>query len=60
MTQRSLTNYHPQVGAGPSGLVLALTLLKHDINVRVIDKSPSPQKGSRGSGVMVGATSLAV
>ncbi|KAF9479547.1 monooxygenase [Pholiota conissans] len=38
-------------GAGPSGLVLALTLRKNDIPVRIIDKEPRPRLGERGAGV---------
>ncbi|KZT05380.1 monooxygenase [Laetiporus sulphureus 93-53] len=40
------------VGAGPVGLVLALTLLKNGTSVRIIDKLPSYHAGSRGAGVM--------
>ncbi|EIW74448.1 hypothetical protein CONPUDRAFT_93942 [Coniophora puteana RWD-64-598 SS2] len=36
------------VGAGPSGLVAALTLLQNNIPIRIIDKSPCPHSGSRG------------
>ncbi|KDR80864.1 hypothetical protein GALMADRAFT_135956 [Galerina marginata CBS 339.88] len=39
-------------GAGPSGLVLALSLAKHGVPVRVIDKEPIPRLGERGSGIM--------
>ena len=42
-----------QVGAGVSGLCLALTLLKNGISVRVIDKEPTPKVGSKGMGVQV-------
>ncbi|KAK2463629.1 hypothetical protein APHAL10511_004380 [Amanita phalloides] len=31
------------VGAGPSGLILALSLLRHGIPIRIIDNSPCPQ-----------------
>ncbi|KAF8202413.1 hypothetical protein BJ912DRAFT_944749 [Pholiota molesta] len=38
-------------GAGPSGLVLALTLRKNGIPVRIIDKELGPRLGERGAGV---------
>ncbi|KAG1727595.1 FAD binding domain-containing protein [Suillus lakei] len=40
------------VGAGPVGLVAALTLLQNGISVRVIDKDPNPRIGQRGPGIM--------
>ena len=43
-----------QVGAGPSGLVLALSLRKNGIPVRIIDKEPLPRLGERGAGIHVG------
>ncbi|EED85347.1 hypothetical monooxygenase [Postia placenta Mad-698-R] len=39
------------VGAGPSGLILALTLLMSGINVRIIDKDPEFHVGQRGVGI---------
>ncbi|KAG2111013.1 FAD binding domain-containing protein [Suillus discolor] len=45
---------HPPVlivGAGPVGLVAALTLLKNGIPVRIIDKDPHPRIGQRGTGI---------
>ncbi|KAG2153629.1 FAD binding domain-containing protein [Suillus bovinus] len=39
------------VGAGPAGLVTALTLLQNGIPVRIIDKDPNPRIGQRGSGI---------
>ncbi|OAX43063.1 hypothetical protein K503DRAFT_732282 [Rhizopogon vinicolor AM-OR11-026] len=45
---------HPPVlvvGAGPVGLVAALTLLQNGIPVRIIDKDPNPRKGQRGPGI---------
>ncbi|KAK0205908.1 FAD binding domain-containing protein [Desarmillaria ectypa] len=40
------------VGAGPSGLVLALSLIKNGVPVRIIDKERSNYKvGQKGSGV---------
>lgn len=43
-----------QVGAGPAGLVLALSLLQNGVPVRIIDKSPEHPVGQRGSGIQVG------
>ncbi|KAF8895551.1 FAD binding domain-containing protein [Infundibulicybe gibba] len=40
------------VGAGPSGLIAALTLLKSGVRVRIIEKIPGPRIGQRGSGIM--------
>ncbi|OAX35475.1 FAD/NAD(P)-binding domain-containing protein [Rhizopogon vinicolor AM-OR11-026] len=45
---------HPPVlivGAGPVGLVAALTLLQNGIPVRIIDKDPNPRIGRRGAGI---------
>ncbi|KAF8806911.1 hypothetical protein BYT27DRAFT_7161509 [Phlegmacium glaucopus] len=39
------------VGAGPAGLVLALSLRKNGVPVRIIDKEPLPRLGERGAGV---------
>ncbi|KAK7001804.1 FAD-binding-3 domain-containing protein [Favolaschia claudopus] len=39
------------VGAGPSGLVLALVLLENGVSVRIIDKEPAHRPGTRGAGV---------
>ncbi|KAG1870457.1 FAD binding domain-containing protein [Suillus tomentosus] len=39
------------VGAGPAGLVAALTLLQNGIPVRIIDKDPNPRIGQRGPGI---------
>ncbi|PCH36626.1 monooxygenase [Wolfiporia cocos MD-104 SS10] len=39
------------VGAGPAGLVLALTLQKNRIPVRIIDKDPQYHTGQRGAGI---------
>ncbi|KAG1745463.1 FAD binding domain-containing protein [Suillus paluster] len=36
------------VGAGPAGLVAALTLVQNGIPVRIIDKDPNPRIGQRG------------
>ncbi|KAG2142997.1 FAD binding domain-containing protein [Suillus clintonianus] len=38
-------------GAGPAGLVAALTLLQNGIPVRIIDKDPNPRIGQRGAGI---------
>ncbi|KAF9467086.1 FAD binding domain-containing protein [Collybia nuda] len=40
------------VGAGPSGLTMALCLAKHGVPVRIIDSSHEYHRGSRGSGLM--------
>ncbi|KAG1743420.1 FAD binding domain-containing protein [Suillus lakei] len=45
---------HPPVlvvGAGPAGLVAALTLLQNDIPVRVIEQDINPRIGQRGPGI---------
>jgi ribulose 1,5-bisphosphate synthetase/thiazole synthase len=42
-----------QVGAGPAGLVLALSLLQNGVPVRIIDKLPKFPVGQRGSGIQV-------
>ncbi|KAJ6618766.1 FAD binding domain-containing protein [Mycena sp. CBHHK59/15] len=39
------------VGAGPSGLILAITLLKNGVTVCIIDKEPKHRIGSRGTGI---------
>ena len=39
------------VGAGPTGLVLALWLTKHGVRVRVIDKTAAPGTTSRALAV---------
>ncbi|KAJ7481756.1 FAD binding domain-containing protein [Mycena latifolia] len=39
------------VGAGPSGLILALVLLQNGVSVRIIEKEPKHRIGSRGTGV---------
>ncbi|KAI0685279.1 hypothetical protein BC835DRAFT_1421402 [Cytidiella melzeri] len=39
------------VGGGPSGLVLALSLVQNGIAVRIIDKNPNFHVGQRGSGI---------
>ncbi|KAG2035873.1 FAD binding domain-containing protein, partial [Suillus americanus] len=38
-------------GAGPAGLVAALTLLQNGISVRIIDKDPHHRIGQRGAGI---------
>ncbi|TFK39683.1 FAD binding domain-containing protein [Crucibulum laeve] len=40
------------VGAGPAGLVLALSLLQNGIAVRIIDKAKTHRLGERGAGIM--------
>ncbi|KAI5887200.1 uncharacterized protein SCHCODRAFT_02515850 [Schizophyllum commune H4-8] len=39
------------VGAGPTGLCLALSLLKNGVPVRIIDKLPTPRIGQKGNGI---------
>ncbi|KIJ50310.1 hypothetical protein M422DRAFT_245563 [Sphaerobolus stellatus SS14] len=39
------------VGAGPSGLILALCLAKYGISVRIIDKNQKHRVGRRGAGI---------
>ncbi|KAF7370666.1 FAD-binding-3 domain-containing protein [Mycena sanguinolenta] len=49
------TASHPKVlvvGAGPSGLVMALALLRNGIPVRLIDQEPVSRLGQRGAGIM--------
>lgn len=41
------------VGAGPAGLIAALSLAQNGIPLRIIDKSAEFQSGTRGPGVMV-------
>ncbi|KAH9943980.1 monooxygenase [Amylocystis lapponica] len=40
------------VGAGPAGLVLALTLAKNGVSVRIIEKETQRRAGQRGAGIM--------
>ncbi|KAL0953974.1 hypothetical protein HGRIS_005133 [Hohenbuehelia grisea] len=40
------------VGAGPTGLVLGLTLAQNGIAIRIVDKLPEFPPGSRGTGLM--------
>ncbi|KAG1882163.1 FAD binding domain-containing protein [Suillus subluteus] len=49
-----MNSVHPPVlvvGAGPVGLVAALTLLQNGISVRIIDKDPHHRVGQRGAGI---------
>jgi 2-polyprenyl-6-methoxyphenol hydroxylase-like FAD-dependent oxidoreductase len=39
------------VGAGPTGLTLALALARHDVRVRIVDREPGPPPESRALGV---------
>ncbi|KAJ6581897.1 FAD binding domain-containing protein [Mycena capillaripes] len=39
------------VGAGPSGLILALCLVMCGVSVRIIDKEPAYRVGRRGAGI---------
>lgn len=38
-------------GAGPTGLTLAIELLRRNISVRIVDAAPSSFTGSRGKGI---------
>ncbi|KAF7288974.1 Pentachlorophenol 4-monooxygenase [Mycena indigotica] len=40
------------VGAGPTGLTLALSLLQHGVKVRLIDLTLSPHEAARGTAIM--------
>ncbi|KAF4605648.1 hypothetical protein EYR40_004436 [Pleurotus pulmonarius] len=40
------------VGAGPAGLVCALSLIKHGVPVRIIEKAKNYHIGTRGAGIM--------
>lgn len=44
-----------QVGAGPAGLILALSLLEQGVPTRIIDKETSHRVGAKGAGIMVRA-----
>lgn len=39
------------VGAGPTGLSLAISLLWNGVPVRIIDKAPEPRVGQKGFGI---------
>ncbi|MGJ6968060.1 FAD-dependent oxidoreductase [Streptosporangium sp. G11] len=39
------------VGAGPTGLTLAVDLARRGVDVRIVERSPEPPAGSRGKGV---------
>jgi flavin-dependent dehydrogenase len=43
--------HHDQIGAGPSGMALALALLENGVKVRLIEKMPTTRIGSRGNGL---------
>jgi len=50
----ALPNRNPEVlivGAGPTGLVLALWLARLGVPVRIVDKTPEPGTSSRAVGV---------
>jgi 2-polyprenyl-6-methoxyphenol hydroxylase-like FAD-dependent oxidoreductase len=42
-----------KVGAGPAGLVLALSLLQNGVKVRIIEKTADLYIGQRGAAIMV-------
>jgi 2-polyprenyl-6-methoxyphenol hydroxylase-like FAD-dependent oxidoreductase len=39
------------VGAGPTGLALAVDLARRGVPFRIVEKSPNPHHGSRGKGI---------
>ncbi|WP_436761003.1 FAD-dependent oxidoreductase [Streptosporangium sp. V21-05] len=39
------------VGAGPTGLTLAIDLARRGVDVRIVERSPEPPTGSRGKGI---------
>lgn len=41
------------MGGGPTGLVVALTLLKNDVPVRIIEKDAEFHRGIRGTSFQV-------
>ncbi|KAL1695604.1 FAD binding domain-containing protein [Schizophyllum commune] len=47
----SCSSIPSQAGAGPTGLTLALALLKNGVTVRIIDKMPEPRVGQKGNGL---------
>ena len=53
LTSPSLPKICGEVGAGPSGLLLALSLLKNGVPVRIIEKEEDNNVGDRGAGIMV-------
>jgi hypothetical protein len=60
---RHSENAHPsyaQVGGGPSGLVLALSLLLNGVSVRIIDKERVHRTGSKGNGISVRPTPISL
>lgn len=42
-----------QAGAGPAGLAVALTLLKNNVPMRIIEKDAQFHNGTRGPAVQV-------
>ena len=39
------------IGAGPTGLTLALDLARRGVKLRIVDAAPEPSRGSRGKGI---------
>jgi hypothetical protein len=50
---KRLTSAYYQVGAGPTGLILAATLAMNGVSVRLVERESAPRRGSKGSGIMV-------
>jgi ribulose 1,5-bisphosphate synthetase/thiazole synthase len=52
-----LTSIYPvsKVGAGPSGLILALALSINGVGVRLVDREQTYRVGSKGAGIWVRA-----
>ena len=50
---RTVETHGSQVGGGPSGLSVAITLLRNGIPVRIIDKESHYRTGQRADGVWV-------
>ncbi|KIY49832.1 FAD/NAD(P)-binding domain-containing protein [Fistulina hepatica ATCC 64428] len=49
-------SYPSQVGAGVTGLTLALSLAQNGVSVRLVDENDAYREGQKGSGVQVSAS----